>query len=210
MKKKFLLLIPCVLIACTAITSIVKAQEAIIAVDPPSYTAPEPSHTFPVNITITNVIDLWSWKIRLSWNPSTLSLAVDPDTGDPLIEEGPFLKAAGSTLFLFKPPNQTGGYIKELSCTLMVSKEVSGSGTLATITFNATAVGESNITMPETDLVDLDENPISCTVINGAVTVVPEFPASLILPLFLTITAITALIAKMVWPRKRRGYINTP
>jgi len=186
-------------------TSVVKAEEAIVAVDPPLITDVYPGDTVSINVTITDVTDLWAWQFMLSWNSSVLEVARDPGTGNPLVEEGPFLKSAGNTLFIVVPPEP--GELPDISCVLMVEKEVSGSGTLATITFNATALGDTDIII-ESILVHFDETIIPVELESGEVIVIPEFPASMILPLFLIATAAIVIMTKIAWSRRRRGYIN--
>jgi len=152
-------------------------EPTILSIAPAS-TKVSVGQTFKVNITISGVLDLWGWRVKLSWNPSYLKLTYHgPDWTDADIIEGPFLKDAypDKTLFLFSPPNETGGYIAEILDVLLVARGVSGSGTVATITFNATAPGTSTIGLSETSLLDwinatykLD---IPHTVVNGTVKV---------------------------------------
>ena len=144
-----------------AMIGVVKAVETIVAVYPQAVTAYVDS-TFAVNITIADVTDLWSWGLKLEWNSSVLGF-VDA-------EEGPFLKSIGSTSWI---PIVLQADLIFISCTSMVVpiEGVSGSGVLATITFNATELGDANLTMSEVDLEDVDGNHISCTVVNGQVIV---------------------------------------
>jgi hypothetical protein len=144
-----------------AIIGVVKAGETIVAVYPQAVTAYVDS-TFAVNITIADVTDLWAWGLKLEWNSSVLGF-VDA-------KEGPFLKSIGSTLWI---PIVLQTDLIFISCTSMVVpiEGVSGSGVLATITFNATELGDANLTMSEVDLEDVDGINISCTVVNGQVIV---------------------------------------
>ena len=157
-----------------SMTSVAKAEETVVAVDPPAVTATV-GQIFSINITITDVYaeaghgGLWLWMVKIRWNPDVLRVAVD-ELGAPLIEDGPFLRDVGPTLFIYSPPRP--GEIPEMCCVLLVAREAEGSGTLATITFNVTAAGETDIIIYETDLVDFDENPIPHTVVNGHVTVI--------------------------------------
>jgi hypothetical protein len=91
----------------------------------------------------------------------------------------------------------------------------SGSGLLATITMNSTAVGQSDIALkPGVGmtylLVKKNADEIPHDIVNGSVTVVPEFPSSLIVPLLLIATLATLMLSKKAFARKPSGsYIVT-
>ena len=159
--------------------SVAKAEETVVAVDPPAVTATV-GQIFSINITITDVYaeaghgGLWFWAVSLRWNPDVLKVALD-EWGEPMIEEGPFLSDVGPTLFLFDAPRN--GSIPVVCCGLFADVEAEGSGTLATITFEAIAAGETDITIYETDLFDWsggEENPIPHTVVDGHITVLSK------------------------------------
>jgi len=120
---------------------------------------------FTANITVSNVTDLYLWAFSISWNPATLDLTN--------ITEGDFLMGGGSTTgVLIKEINQTGGYIKEATCSLLGSiPGVSGSGTLATITFKATAVGSSPLDIYFCDLLNSTGESISRYIIDSSVNI---------------------------------------
>ena len=205
LRNKFLLLILCILISSMAMTSLVKATPETLAIYPPSHTVEELGEQFQVNITIADVTDLWSYILDLSWNASILECIE--------VTEGPFMKNVAGTVFLSKAPEP--GYIPEITCSFLSIVGASGNGVLATVTFNATGIGETDLHIGgplagEPDLIDNDEWPITVTVEDGSITVIPEFPTSIILPLFLILTAIIAIMVKIAWPRRRRGPINIP
>jgi hypothetical protein len=167
-----------------------KCQEAAIAIDPSSYTVSQAQigTTFQININITDVTNLWSWKVRLNWNPDVLNV-----TG---VTEGPFLKSVGTTLF--PPPPQRPGYLTEIDSTLLSPSSANGSGVLVTVTFEALAAGQSAITINETQLLQPDgSTEIPFTVSNGQVVVLPEFPNLLFLVFILAATTAVILIKKL-------------
>jgi hypothetical protein len=104
--------------------------------------------TIHVNITITDVQNLWLWDITdLTFNPSVLSL-----TG---VSEGPFLESAGQTLFIWTSNSNvqfSEGYIPEISDTLLELTNMSGTGVLATLSFKVLSTGTSQITFNQTSL----------------------------------------------------------
>lgn len=124
--------------------------KATIYVDPLTTTA-ELYQKFSVNISISDVADLYGWEFKLKWN-STLLEALN-------VTEGNFLKSHGDTLFVINM-NNTVGYVRA-ACTLIGSiPGVNGSGTLATIEFYAETSGECVLDLYDTKLVSSTEQPI--------------------------------------------------
>jgi hypothetical protein len=148
-----------------------------IRINPASQELPDTivGQTFGVNITINDVTDLWAWKVRLNWNPQILNITN--------VQEGPFLQSAGNTLFIWSGLGATTinqGYIREISCNLLVATGASGSGVLATLTFKVLAAGTSDITINETELLSsTDDNPpIQHGDVNGYAIIPYTFSAS--------------------------------
>jgi len=121
------------------------------------YNVTEPGKTFLVNITVSDVSNLFMWVINMSWDPSITQIS----TGDPAgllrkgirynIYEGRFMKNIRSTVFVANIINNTAGTITSLSAGyLNPGTTPSGSGILATINFTLVKVGTTaiNITGP--------------------------------------------------------------
>jgi len=151
------------------ITVQVKANSTTVYVEP-SLTSIEFSQTCQINISISQVIDLAGWEFKLYYPNSILNATS--------IEEGPFLKSAGSTLYLnlsfTDNYNATHGLIWA-ACSLQGSGPgTNGNGTLATITFKAKYAGNANLTLADTDLVDsqMPPNHIPHSTIGGMIRVV--------------------------------------
>lgn len=202
-----ILLIPYIFIVAMITASLVKAQATVIAVSPAELVIPEEDigKTFELNVTVEEVTNLWFWAVRVKWNSTVLTCLE--------VKEGNFLKDVGETMFM--PPfiDNEKGETDDVCCGLMIEEGATGTGTLATLTFNATAPGIAEVVLWDTELVDWadgDELDIPHDAETGTITVIPEFPASMILPLFLIATATIAIIAKAAWSRRRRGYINAP
>jgi PKD repeat protein len=146
MSKKLLTACCILSVIAVALFSVVpvRAQTTVLGLNPSNYVAHSVGENFTINIVVTDVQNLWSWCVGISWDPTVLSLI-----GNPL--EGPFLKAKGQTLFL--PLPAINGTIKELSSTLLSFASASGSGVLATLDFNITKeTVESPITLFNTSL----------------------------------------------------------
>jgi len=206
MGKKTLLLI------CTILLSIVlarvgtaNAEPAILSVIPDFIVVEEPGREFNVTITITNAPLMTQWIIRnVTWNPDVIELVHAPPSKVD-IQQGDFLSSAGSTVFLIKTPEL--GRLPEITCATLGLETNSGDGTLVTIKFKAKAMGESDINIEYGVLLNGITTVDTPDRQKSHITVVPEFPAFMLLPLFLTATSI-ALIAATVWSRKRRSYIS--
>jgi hypothetical protein len=122
----------------------------------PSTIAGAVGEDFTININISNVVDLYAWKLKLRWNVTILE-AVN-------VAEGSFLKNGGSTLFI---KNNTAGNII-LDCTLIGDiSGVSGKGTLATIQFQVNRSGNCDLDLYDTMLASSSEKYITHTVSGG-------------------------------------------
>jgi len=169
-----------------------------VYIGPPSKTAAV-GDSFTVNVTVENVENLFAWQIAMYYPSSVLN--------GTQVDEGPFLKAGGSTNFMIvnftDTYNATYGYLL-VGDVLLSALTVNGSGTLATVTFKAVATGPCALNIDTTDklfptqLLDFDLKNIPFTTVDGQVTIVPEFPSLAILPLFM-IATIVSLVAFRKW-----------
>ena len=91
--------------------------------------------TIQVNITISNVQNLWAWDLpNIRFDPTILNLTQ--------INEGPFLQQAGQTVFIWASSASYAigqGDIPDTSDTLLSVASASGSGVLATLVFQVLA-----------------------------------------------------------------------
>ena len=188
MKTKIILAIAFVL--CLSLGGLARGAGTTISISPSSSTLSQSQigTSFQINISISDVTNLWSWKVRLNWNPDVLNVTN--------VDEGPFLKSVGLTLF--PPPPQRNGYLTEVSCTLLSLSSASGDGVLATVTFQVLASGQSDITLNETELLQPGSGhpQINCTINNGQITVVPEFPGWSFLAITFAATILMAILTK--------------
>jgi hypothetical protein len=174
-----------------------------------------PGDNFIASIKVTLpegvVIDFWDMEIH--WNTTTLEL--QHGTADD-VTEGPFMLPFGSTDFGLQDPDNVNGILPDISNGFKSGAgNAAGSGILCYIAFHCKAAGDGWIDIygypdesylldqvgSEYVLVEMD------TPVNGVV--IPEFPAYILLPLFLLVTT-TAVIAAAVWSRKRRIHLNIP
>lgn len=156
----FLLLLM-MLVAALKVILPVHAQTTI-AVVPPSNVA-NPNEWFLVNVTITDVIDLYSYGIRIGFDGNVLM------NGTPAAVEGPFLKEGTASpfppLFTFVPKSN---YIY-VACTSIGPQYggVDGDGTLFTLNFTVEAAGTSTLHLYDTVLINSPGADISHSTSDG-------------------------------------------
>jgi hypothetical protein len=187
----FLLALIALSLTITVIPSNAQAT-AKVSIDPAELqlTTAQVGQTIKVNVNVSNVKNLWAWGIGdISYNSSVLNFKE--------IEEGPFLKQGGETLFIYKSSNKTGNVlessIQNIGCALTEMSGVSGDGVLATVTFTVVNAGISPITLNDVELVgpphtgdnagtgtQPTNEPIESSSTDGNIDVqsvtVPEFP----------------------------------
>jgi hypothetical protein len=111
-----------------------------------------------LNVSISNVTNLYGWEFYFGWNSSLLSFVS--------VNEGPFLKSGGNTYFSYFL-NTTGEHVV-VDCTLEGQiPGVSGDGTLATVMFNTTNAGECPLNLYNVDLRDSSDTEIPCQAVSG-------------------------------------------
>jgi hypothetical protein len=130
------------------------------------------SQNFTLNLSVSDVTDLYLWVTTIQWNSTVLNLTN--------YSEGPFLKQGGQTTFMVG--KVTPGQVDGLTCSLQGSVPgVSGKGSLATLRFNATMVGATSINIIFSDLLNSAGESIPHNKINSTVTVtVPSHDVSVV------------------------------
>jgi hypothetical protein len=151
----------------------------------PPHTMAELDDVFSVNATVNNVTDLGGWEFKLYFLKSLINFATTA--------EGPFLKQGGSTVFFIvestNSHNATHGRVW-LTCSLLGGVPgVNGSGTLATINFQAVGFGTTPLHFADSVLGDSTATPIQHTPVDGA--------AEISSPVMITnITPFAAIVAQ--------------
>lgn len=144
-----------------ALTPLLSA--ATISIQPTS-TIVSPSGTFALNITAVDVSDLYAFQFDLGFTPGLLS-AIS-------IVDGSLLSSGGSTFFLPGTIDNADGTISFTADALISAVPgVTGSGTLAMVTFQALSAGLSPITISNLLLLDSSLSTITANSVNGSVTV---------------------------------------
>ncbi len=141
-----------------------------ISVQPSTLNVGE-GQTFSLIVDIANLTALDAVQFGLGFDPTILS-AVS-------VTEGSLLPSGGATFFLPGTIDNVGGTITSNADTLVGPVPgVSGSGTVASFTFDAIAGGTTAISLSNITLLDSNLNSIEFGSIDGTVTVqssaVPE------------------------------------
>jgi len=115
------------------------APPTVISVYPPTRTALI-GETFTVNITITDVSNLYFWEFFMNFSSTVLNVTS--------VTEGPFLSDVDQTSWSMAPPyiDNTAGIVKAFSLLWLYPAEgASGNGTLCTITFQVKDLGNTTL-----------------------------------------------------------------
>jgi len=132
---------------------------AHVYISPPDITDPmlAPSTNFTIHINILNATDVYSFELRLTYDPAILE-AFD-------LQEGSFLRNTNLT-FSVITINNTEGFAT-LNSTLTNLPAVSGDGDLATMSFNVLETGATPLTISEFILRNSTGQALGVTVTNG-------------------------------------------
>jgi hypothetical protein len=193
-KKPLILLTVCALLAFIPVYSVMAQGTTVRTL--PSNTAPKVSATFTVDITISNVKNLYGVDVSLSWNKDILritgassQLGVESHPGGVLHQS---VYVAENSM-----SQQTGTY--HLVATSEGSAAAfSGNGKIVTLTFSVIHAGHSELTL-ETELADKPVSPEPSNLINhtdlssSVNAAIPEFSTVFALVVFL-ILATGALV----------------
>jgi hypothetical protein len=180
----------------------VSSLEGSLSLDPatiyidPQYSTASVGQPFSIDMRITDAVDVYGWQIRLKWNPMILDVVS--------VTEGNFLRSGGgNTIWPAPYINQAEGWVF-FGCALMApSDPVSGSGTLATVTFVGTGEGSGTLEIMtdypyRTKLIDRDANPIPFSTSNGYFSVVQAPPVHDIAIISVTVSPTQAMAGDTV------------
>jgi len=126
----------------------------------PKICVAEPGDLFTLSIKITGAIDVFAWEAHLSWNASVLNVTN--------MVEGNFFQVQPKGSYFVKKAYE--GNLTVASTTIGYYSGVSGSGTLAQITFMTRAKGETPLELFDTKLRNSALNPIEHTTVDGLFT----------------------------------------
>jgi hypothetical protein len=126
-------------------------------VHPSSVTGLNPGQTFTIDIKMSDVTNLYGYEFKLGYDTSILDATN--------VNIGPFLNEP--TYTVKKKIDNTNGFLWFATSSQEPAAPKSGSGTLATITFQVTGSGSCDLDLYDTKLGNSDVNPISHSVSDG-------------------------------------------
>jgi len=148
----------------TYIDGAVKIIRPTVSIYPTSIIGPPPNiaETFDINLTITDVVDLYSWQAGLTFKPNVLEALS--------FREGPFLRQGSTTIFINGTIDNTAGLITYYACSLTGhSLGVTGNGTLGIITFKVKNYGNSTLNLVDVILLDSTSTETPRNLVDGVV-----------------------------------------
>ena len=170
----------------------------------PSSSTPSLGETFTVNITISNVQDLFALDVTFSWNTSVLQvlsansrLGVESHPDGVLHENLPDYPI--DVLVDVLAP-ETGDY-HVVATSVGATDAFSGSGNVAIIMFNVTSLGQTGFGL-ESELSDKlvpgeqSANLIEHSDIVDTVNIIPEFPSLAVVGLLLVFVTAVAVFSR--------------
>jgi hypothetical protein len=200
-----LLLITSVLIVSTPCASVSVTK---IELNPIELFVSAPGQNFTVDVNVTDVAGLGAWEYKFTYNTTMLDATWVSKTS--VTEDCEYWGPVDPDTFQWTPTSgindSIGGGLGQVwsGASFPWGQELTGNGTLVTINFTATAEGTCSLTFTETVLGDSMGDPIAHTAIPGTVTVIPEFPATLIMPLLAIATLAAAFFGKTFWSKRRK------
>lgn len=132
-------------------------------VDPSDPIVKSVCETFYINISVTDVKDLRDYRFTLSYDTSILDAWG--------VENGGFFNQG---VYIDYSIKDDIGEVEVRGGSTPPAEPVSGNGTLTTIEFKCTGVGECDLILLATSLEDDDGNPISPTIKNGECIILLE------------------------------------
>lgn len=194
------------IVSVVLINGSVQGAVTLISLNPVETIVPPEGESLPYNFTvdvnITSVSNLWVFEFQLDYDTNILdAISVTPGPVVPATRILAPIDDNGTWI----PINDTLGRVSVTCSFLTPETPYTGSGTLMRINFTATAGGISALQFTSTSLYGPLGSPILHEKLDGSVTVIPEFPAILVLPLLLIATLAAAFLGKIVRSRKRQG-----
>ena len=204
------------LIASIAILGVPAAHAMIyISVDPVDLEVSAPGKSFNVTVNLVDVINLGAIEFKLWYNTTLLDAvrtSLTPMSENYLKDYGP-LDPINFSYHNKSPIFDAQGMVYWYAIVKIFTNPFNGTAPVLTITFNATETGTSSLHLNETVLGWID--PVEFydgeyvlntdyDLVHGSVTVVPEFPSAILMPLLLITTLTATFLAKIVWSRKRK------
>lgn len=159
--------------------------------------------TITLNITISNVQNLYGVDVTLFWDPSVLTFQnVNLHLGVESHPGGVLHETTSAEIFVQNNSmNQENGEYHLVATSVAPAQSFSGSGNIATLSFNVTDVGHSDLILMS-ELGDYNpsgSNLIDHKDVDGSVdSVIPEFPSAIVIGIIVVLVTAAAIVYKSV------------
>lgn len=141
----------------------------------PTVSTVMPGQTFAVAINISGAADLYAFQFDLGFDPLVLAAIT--------VEQGSLLPTGGATFFAPGAIDNINGSITSTADSLLgVIAGVTGSGSLATVHFQAAGSGSTQLSISNLVFLDSALNDVAVEAGAGVVNVVPEPSTVLLMP----------------------------
>jgi hypothetical protein len=152
MNRKTIVLVSVIIVVLIlAIVALLFMNRTTVYVDP-QMIKEGVNQDFQINVTVSNVANLYGWEFKLGWNATILDLAN--------VTEGPFLKSIRQTVFSYYL-NKTNYHVV-VDCSYMGDVlGANGNGVLATIRFHVNEAGNCTLNLYDAELLDPSGKDIS-------------------------------------------------
>jgi hypothetical protein len=202
MKAKLRILVLTIICALIAVYSIQAALAQIslgtVVSVVPAQNNVQVGETLTVNITISNVENLYGLDITFNWNSSTLQLqSATSNLGVESHSNGVLHEASGSPIIVEEDnSSQEIGEYRLVATSQGTADSFNGSGVVATLTFNVTSLGHSELGLTseladhpligETTSEFIAHNDVGGSVDAAAISEFPEVALLMLLAIFVT------------------------
>jgi len=134
------------------------------------------TENFSISIDINTNAYVYAGEFKLYFNKTKINATCEGTwrgSNAPCVIEGDFLKSDGASVFPVITVNNTEGWISFADTRIGVQSGVTGSGTLANITFYVKSTGASLLDLINVTLSDISLNPVSgIAITDGNVTII--------------------------------------
>ncbi len=211
--RVFALSFVCILIVLAPLQAAIAESSGASVNVVPSQNAAKVGETLTVNITVSNVQNLYGIDLTLDWNSSVLKLIdAKPTLGTSAIPDGVLYGdqisndiTAGDVYV--NTSLSTASQYHLIATSVAPAASFNGSGNIATLVFNVTSTGNTDLTL-QSELADHPEpgeansEPITHNDVNGSVNAaIPEFPQTAILALLAAAVTVALLVSKRLHKR---------
>lgn len=163
-----------------------------------------------VQVNAENAENVASFQFDLKFDSDVLEVAAGEEDGKPLVQRGEFLGSTGREVICDEPESQQG--VVRFVCVSLRLEPAgpSGTGTLATVTFNAIGAGATELTLDNVTANEPDATRITLQVQGGAITVTGDSGTNWLLYGGIVAAVLIVILGAGAFAATRMGNKGTP